>query len=76
MPGWTRCGSAFYGMGADTYNAVMRGLEYHKTVKGLLKFLTNRDRLTKVQISLFGVTGKRERYRSFQRLLGAFSGLR
>ena len=36
---------SFYGMGADTYNAVMRGLEYDKTVKGLMQFLSIRDAL-------------------------------
>ena len=30
---------SFYGMGSDTYNAVMRGLEYSKTVENLLNFL-------------------------------------
>ena len=34
---------SFYGMGVDTYNAVMRGLDYDKTVKGLMQFLTIRD---------------------------------
>ena len=36
---------SFYGMGADTYNAVMRGLEYDKTVKCLMQFLAIRDAL-------------------------------
>jgi molybdenum cofactor biosynthesis enzyme MoaA len=36
---------SFYGMGADTYNAVMRGLDYDKTVEGLMRFLAIRDTL-------------------------------
>ena len=36
---------SFYGMGVDTYNAVMRGLDYDKTVKGLMQFLAIRDTL-------------------------------
>lgn len=45
---------SFYGMGSDTYNAVMQGLEYEKTKEGLESFLKLRDELkacTKVQIS-------------------------
>jgi len=45
---------SFYGMGSDTYNTVMQGLEYKKTRDGLLSFLEMRDRLgfsTKVQLS-------------------------
>lgn len=45
---------SFYGMGSDTYNTVMQGLDYDKTRDGLLKFLALRDRLglsTTVQLS-------------------------
>jgi len=45
---------SFYGMGKDTYNAVMKGLDYEKTRNGLLNFLKVRDQLgvaTKVQLS-------------------------
>ena len=43
---------SFYGMGSDTYNAVMRGLEYHKTANGLLNFLKLKAGYpTKVQLS-------------------------
>jgi MoaA/NifB/PqqE/SkfB family radical SAM enzyme len=45
---------SFYGMGRDTYNVVMQGLDYEKTRDGLLDFLALRDRLgssTKVQLS-------------------------
>jgi sulfatase maturation enzyme AslB (radical SAM superfamily) len=45
---------SFYGMGRDTYNTVMQGLDYEKTRDGLLDFLALRERLglhTKVQLS-------------------------
>lgn len=45
---------SFYGMGRDTYNTVMQGLDYDRTRDGLLNFLAMRERLglhTKVQIS-------------------------
>jgi len=45
---------SFYGMGKDTYNTVMQGLDYDKTRNGLIEFLALRDRLgshTKVQLS-------------------------
>ena len=45
---------SFYGMGRDTYNTVMQGLDFEKTRDGLLDFLALRDRLglhTKVQLS-------------------------
>jgi len=45
---------SFYGMGRETYNKVMQGLDYEKTKVGLLDFLKMRDRLgvsTKVQLS-------------------------
>lgn len=45
---------SFYGMGRDTYNTVMQGLDYERTRDGLLEFLVMRDRLglhTKVQLS-------------------------
>lgn len=45
---------SFYGMGVETYNAVMRGLDYEKTRAGLLEFLALRESMgaqTKVQIS-------------------------
>jgi MoaA/NifB/PqqE/SkfB family radical SAM enzyme len=45
---------SFYGMGKDTYNTVMQGLDYDKTRDGLIEFLDLRDRLgspTKVQLS-------------------------
>lgn len=44
---------SFYGMGSDTYNKVMRGLEYQKTERNLLHFLMARDRLkSKIKIQL------------------------
>jgi MoaA/NifB/PqqE/SkfB family radical SAM enzyme len=45
---------SFYGMGRDTYNTVMQGLDYERTRDGLLEFLAMRDRLglrTRVQLS-------------------------
>ncbi len=45
---------SFYGMGRDTYNTVMQGLDFEKTRDGLLKFLALRDSLgakTRVQLS-------------------------
>jgi len=45
---------SFYGMGSDTYNTVMQGLDFEKTRDGLLKFIKLRDELkfkTKIQIS-------------------------
>jgi molybdenum cofactor biosynthesis enzyme MoaA len=45
---------SFYGMGPETYNKVMRGLDYQETHDGLIQFLALRARLkahTKVQLS-------------------------
>jgi MoaA/NifB/PqqE/SkfB family radical SAM enzyme len=45
---------SFYGMRPETYNAVMQGLDFHRTMKGILEFLRLRDEMgshTKVQIS-------------------------
>jgi len=45
---------SFYGMHRESYNAVMRGLEFDKTVANLLSFLSIRNSLhlaTKVQLS-------------------------
>jgi MoaA/NifB/PqqE/SkfB family radical SAM enzyme len=45
---------SFYGMRPETYNAVMQGLDFHHTMKGILGFLRLRDEMeahTKVQIS-------------------------
>lgn len=45
---------SFYGMKPETYNAVMRGLEFSRTMLGVLEFLRLRDALessTRVQIS-------------------------
>ncbi|MGH8616781.1 MAG: radical SAM/SPASM domain-containing protein [Burkholderiales bacterium] len=45
---------SFYGMRTETYNAVMQGLDFDRTMKGLLEFLKLRDDMgakTKVQIS-------------------------
>lgn len=45
---------SFYGMRPETYNAVMQGLDFDRTMKGLLEFLKIRDETgskTRVQIS-------------------------
>ena len=45
---------SFYGMRPETYNAVMQGLDFHRTMKGVLEFLRIRGELgsnTRVQIS-------------------------
>ena len=45
---------SFYGMGKDTYNKVMQGLDFERTRDGLLKFIELRNSLkvkTKIQIS-------------------------
>jgi MoaA/NifB/PqqE/SkfB family radical SAM enzyme len=45
---------SFYGMRPETYNAVMQGLDFDRTLKGVLEFLRIREELgakTRVQIS-------------------------
>jgi radical SAM protein with 4Fe4S-binding SPASM domain len=45
---------SFYGMESKSYNAVMRGLDYEKTIKGLMSFLSIKETLgidCKVQLS-------------------------
>jgi MoaA/NifB/PqqE/SkfB family radical SAM enzyme len=45
---------SFYGMRPETYNAVMQGLDFERTKKGVLEFLRLRDELgkkTRVQMS-------------------------
>lgn len=45
---------SFYGMRPETYNAVMQGLDFDRTMKGVLEFLRLRDEMrarTRVQIS-------------------------
>ena len=45
---------SFYGMRPETYNAVMQGLDFNRTLKGVLEFLRLREELgatTRVQIS-------------------------
>jgi MoaA/NifB/PqqE/SkfB family radical SAM enzyme len=42
---------SFYGMGPDTYNVVMRNLEYERTEQNVLKFLDLNRGLVKVHIS-------------------------
>jgi sulfatase maturation enzyme AslB (radical SAM superfamily) len=45
---------SFYGMRPETYNAVMQGLDFHRTMQGILEFLRIRDEIgsrTRLQIS-------------------------
>lgn len=45
---------SFYGMRPETYNAVMQGLDFNRTKKGVLEFLRLRDEMgkkTRVQMS-------------------------
>lgn len=45
---------SFYGMRPETYNAVMQGLDFNRTIKGVLEFLRLRDEMgkkTRVQMS-------------------------
>jgi MoaA/NifB/PqqE/SkfB family radical SAM enzyme len=45
---------SFYGMRTETYNAVMQGLDFERTKKGLMEFIELRNKLkvkTKIQIS-------------------------
>lgn len=45
---------SFYGMRPETYNAVMQGLDFNRTLKGVLEFLRLREEMqasTRVQIS-------------------------
>jgi MoaA/NifB/PqqE/SkfB family radical SAM enzyme len=45
---------SFYGMRPETYNAVMQGLDFDRTIKGVLEFLRLREEMgskTRVQIS-------------------------
>lgn len=45
---------SFYGMRPETYNAVMQGLDFDRTMKGLMEFLRLREEMrakTRIQIS-------------------------
>lgn len=45
---------SFYGMRSETYNAVMQGLDFERTKKGLMEFIELRNEMcakTKIQIS-------------------------
>ena len=62
---------SFYGMRPETYNAVMQGLDFDRTMKGLLEFLKIRDESgskTRVQISYLELEQNRtdtEAFREF-----------
>lgn len=54
---------SFYGMQPKTYNAVMRGLDFDKTIKGMTQFLRLRDELgvkTRIQVSYLEMDENRE----------------
>jgi len=56
---------SFYGMQSSTYNAVMRGLEFDKTVKNLLDFINIRKD-TKIQLSYLVMPENAEDVEEFQ----------
>jgi len=60
---------SFYGMGADTYNTVMQGLDFETTKNGLLKFIKLRDEQnfkTKIQISYLTLPENEKDERAFR----------
>ena len=66
---------SFYGMGADTYNAVMRGLEYDRTVEGLLRFYHPRHAEIDCKVMLYLVLPENEKDTEALGILGVASGL-
>jgi sulfatase maturation enzyme AslB (radical SAM superfamily) len=62
---------SFYGMRPETYNAVMQGLDFNKTIAGMTEFLRLRDELgakTRVQVSYLEMEenkGDTEHFREF-----------
>jgi MoaA/NifB/PqqE/SkfB family radical SAM enzyme len=60
---------SFYGMRPETYNAVMQGLDFERTRKGILEFLRIRDELgsrTKVQMSYLELEQNRSDTQAFR----------
>ncbi|MSQ71296.1 MAG: radical SAM protein [Betaproteobacteria bacterium] len=60
---------SFYGMGAETYNAVMQGLDFERTKSKVLNFLRIRDELgakTRVQMSYLEMPENARDTRAFQ----------
>lgn len=60
---------SFYGMRPETYNAVMQGLDFDRTMKGLLEFLRLRDEMgayTRVQISYLELDENRSDTQAFR----------
>ena len=54
MAGLDEMRVSFYGMKPETYNSVMVGLDYNRTIKGLMQFISIRDTLeikTTIQLS-------------------------
>jgi wyosine [tRNA(Phe)-imidazoG37] synthetase (radical SAM superfamily) len=61
---------SFYGMGSDTYNKVMQGLDYEKTKKGLLSFIEKRDKNNfkcKIQLSYLTLPENEKDQDNFQK---------
>ena len=60
---------SFYGMRPETYNAVMQGLDFDRTMKGILEFLKIRDETgsrTRVQISYLELPENRTDTQAFR----------
>lgn len=60
---------SFYGMGADTYNKVMQGLDFETTKQRLLNFISLRNQLgakTKVQLSYLEMEENKKDTKAFQ----------
>jgi MoaA/NifB/PqqE/SkfB family radical SAM enzyme len=60
---------SFYGMTPETYNAVMQGLDFNKTMTGMMEFLKLRDELgakTKIQVSYLEMEENKADTRKFR----------
>lgn len=60
---------SFYGMRSETYNAVMQGLDFERTKRGILEFLRIRDEMgaqTRVQMSYLELDLNRGDEQSFR----------
>ena len=64
---------SFYGMEAKTYNAVMRGLDYGKTIRALMDFKDIREKLgvdTKIHLSFLAMSENHKDVESFKAFWG------
>jgi MoaA/NifB/PqqE/SkfB family radical SAM enzyme len=60
---------SFYGMRPETYNAVMQGLDFDRTMKGILEFLRIRDEIgagTRLQVSYLELDENRSDTQAFR----------